>query len=262
MSIMRYSIITICYNSAKTVERTIKSVLAQSYKDYEYIIVDGASKDDTMKIVKSYEDKFDGRLHYISESDKGIYDAMNKGIKMAKGEIVGIVNSDDWLDKDALLNVDQAAMLPDAMKKVYTGDIMYYYNDGSTQLIRYNQKDLAHYAKVWRLGLNHPATFVPHQLYDEYGLFDINIKLQADSDFIDRLYHNGVKFVFIEKVLSNQSDGGASTSNLNKSLKDYKFILNKNVESPVLRSFYYFKYWIAVQIKKHSPTFLLKVHRK
>ena len=259
---MKFTIITVSYNSGQTIERTIQSVLAQSYQDFEYIIVDGASKDDTMKIVKSYEGKFDGRLRYISEPDKGIYDAMNKGIKMAKGEIVGIVNSDDWLDKDALLNVEQAAMLPDAMRKVYTGDIMYYYNDGSTQVIRYNQKDLAHYAKVWRLGLNHPATFVPHQLYDEYGLFDINIKLQADSDFIDRLYHNGVEFVFIEKVLSNQSDGGASTSNLNKSLKDYKYILNKNVKSQYLRSFYYFKYWIAVQIKKHSPAFLLKIHRK
>ena len=206
--------------------------------------------------------KFNHNPASPDEPDKGIYDAMNKGIKMAKGEIVGIVNSDDWLDKDALLNVEQAAMLPDAMKKVYTGDIMYYYNDGSTQVIRYNQKDLAHYAKVWRLGLNHPATFVPHQLYDEYGLFDINIKLQADSDFIDRLYHNGVEFIFIEKVLSNQSDGGASTSNLNKSLKDYRYILNKNVESQAIRIFYYFKYWIAVQIKKHSPTFLLKIHRK
>ena len=259
---MRYSIITICYNSANTIERTIKSVLDQTYQDYEYIIVDGASKDDTMKIVKAYEPKFCGKLRWSSEPDKGIYDAMNKGIKMAKGEIVGIVNSDDWLDKDALLNVEQAAMLPDAMKKVYTGDIMYYYNDGSTQVIRYNQKDLAYYAKVWRLGLNHPATFVPRQLYEEFGLFDINIKLQADSDFIDRLYHNGVNFIFIEKVLSNQSDGGASTSNLNKSLKDYKYILNKNVKSQALRSFYYFKYWIAVQIKKHSPAFLLKLHRK
>ena len=259
---MRYSIITICYNSANTIERTIKSVLDQTYQDYEYIIVDGASKDDTMKIVKAYEPKFCGKLRWSSEPDKGIYDAMNKGIKMAKGEIVGIVNSDDWLDKDALLNVEQAAMLQDEMKKVYTGDIMYYYNDGSTQVIRYNQKDLAYYAKVWRLGLNHPATFVPRQLYEEFGLFDINIKLQADSDFIDRLYHNGVEFVFVEKVLSNQSDGGASTSNLNKSLKDYKYILNKNVKSQALRSFYYFKYWIAVQIKKHSPAFLLKLHRK
>lgn len=259
---MSFSIITISYNSGQTIERTIQSVLAQSYQDFEYIIVDGASKDDTMKIVKSYECKFDGRLRYMSEPDKGIYDAMNKGIKMAKGEIIGIVNSDDWLDKDALMNVHQASMLPNAMKKVYTGDIMYYYNDGSTQVIRYNRKDLAHYAKVWRLGLNHPATFVPRQLYDDYGLFDINIKLQADSDFIDRLYHNGVEFVFIEKVLSNQSDGGASTCNLNKSLKDYRYILNKNVENQFLRAFFFLKYWIAVQIKKHSPAFLLKVHRK
>ena len=257
---MKFSIITVSYNSEQTIERTIKSVLEQSFQDFEYIIVDGASKDGTLEIAKRYEAEFDGRMRWISEPDKGIYDAMNKGIKMSKGEIIGIVNSDDWLDKDALANVYNASK-ESGENKVYTGDIMYYYNDGTTQVIRYSQNDLSHYAKVWRLGLNHPATFVPHRLYDEHGLFDINIKLQADSDFIDRLYHKGVEFVFIDKVLSNQSDGGASTNNLNKSLKDYKYILNKNVESDSLRLFYYFKYWVAVQIKKKSPAFLLKLHR-
>ena len=259
---MRFSIITISFNSEKTIERTIKSVLSQSFKDFEYIIVDGGSKDETLDIVQKYEKLFEGRMKWNSEPDKGIYDAMNKGIRLAQGEIIGIVNSDDWLEDDSLMNVQQASMPLNDKGKVYTGNIRYYYNDGTSQIIHYTQKDLSHYAKVWRLGLNHPATFVPRQFYEQYGLFDINLRLQADSDFIDRLYYNGVEFVFIDKVLSNQSDGGASTSNFDKSLIDYKYILNKNVESPTLRLLYYLKYWVAVQIKKHSPALLIKLHRK
>ena len=97
-----FSIVTVCFNSEKTIKTTIESVLQQKYKDYEYIIVDGASKDGTMEIVKSYETKFEGRLRYISEPDKGIYDAFNKGIKMSKGKYVWIVNSDDYIEPNAL----------------------------------------------------------------------------------------------------------------------------------------------------------------
>ena len=98
----QFSIITICYNSSATIERTIKSVLAQTFTDYEYIIVDGGSKDSTLDIVKKYEPLFDGRMKWKSEPDKGIYDAMNKGISRSSGTIIGIVNSDDWLEADAL----------------------------------------------------------------------------------------------------------------------------------------------------------------
>lgn len=93
---MKLSIITVTYNSEKTLRDTIESVLSQTYTDYEYIIVDGASKDNTINIVKEYEPKFEGRMRWISEPDKGIYDAMNKGIKMSTGDVVGIINSDDF----------------------------------------------------------------------------------------------------------------------------------------------------------------------
>lgn len=258
---MRFSIITVSYNSEKTIERTIQSVLSQSCLDYEYIIIDGASTDATMNIVKTYESKFGGRLKFVSEPDRGIYDAMNKGISMAKGDVIGIVNSDDWLEVDTLEELTKTIGELKEKETVMTGDIRYHYNDGSTQIITYTQKDLKHYAKVWRLGINHPATFVPRAIYEKFGVFDINIKLQADSDFIDRLYHNGVPFVFISKILSNQSDGGASTNNLDKSLRDYKYILNKNVPNGLYRLIYYAKYWLAIQIKKYAPTYLLKLHR-
>lgn len=259
---MKFSIITVSYNSENTIERTISSILAQSYSDFEYIIVDGASRDRTIDIVKKFEKEFVGKMRYVSEPDNGIYDAMNKGISLAKGEIVGIVNSDDWLDSNALQNVYDALVESKHTNAVITGDIRYYYNDGSDQVISYGPEDLKRYAKMWRIGVNHPATFVSRKLYDDYGLFDTNIKLQADGDLITRLYYNNVPFVFIKKVLSNQSDGGASTKNFDKALHDYKYILKKNVPNPLLREYYYVKFLIAVQIKKIAPVSLLKIHRR
>ena len=94
---MKISIITVCYNSEKNIKDTLESVLKQTYKNYEYILVDGKSQDNTLKIIKKYEKKFKGKLKYISENDKGIYDAMNKGIKLSTGDIVGLINSDDIL---------------------------------------------------------------------------------------------------------------------------------------------------------------------
>ena len=102
---MKISVITATYNSAITVRDTFESVLAQTYKDIEYIVVDGLSKDNTIDIVKEYEPKFEGRMRWISEKDKGIYDAMNKGISMATGDVVGILNSDDFYTSNDSLSV-------------------------------------------------------------------------------------------------------------------------------------------------------------
>ena len=99
---MKISIITPCLNSAKTIRQTIESVLNQTYQDIEYIIVDGASTDGTLEIIQEYEDQFQGRMQYVSEPDNGIYDAMNKGIRMSHGNVIGIINSDDFYEEDAV----------------------------------------------------------------------------------------------------------------------------------------------------------------
>ena len=99
---MKISIITPCLNSAKTIRQTIESVLNQTYHNIEYIIVDGASMDGTLEIIQEYEPQFQGRLHYVSEPDHGIYDAMNKGIRMSHGNVIGIINSDDYYEQDAV----------------------------------------------------------------------------------------------------------------------------------------------------------------
>lgn len=131
-----FSIITISFNSEKTIERTINSVLAQTCKNYEYIVVDGNSKDATLDIIKKYEPMFEGRMSWKSEPDKGIYDAMNKGIRRSKGDIIGIVNSDDWLEPNALENVWNAfEENGKSLDAVYCGWIKFHYDNGDVQII-------------------------------------------------------------------------------------------------------------------------------
>lgn len=216
-----FSIITITYNSEKTIERTLKSVLSQTYTDFEYIIVDGASKDSTINIVRKYEPLFDGRMKWKSEPDTGIYNAMNKGIMRSSGEIIGIVNSDDWLETDALqILVEEMAHDEENRRKILTGEVLFHYDDGSTQLYPTSYERYEYFAKRYRMGLNHPATFVPRCIYDKMGVFDEEFKLYADADFILRCYKAGVGVHFINKVLSNMADGGASNVRSRKALDD------------------------------------------
>ena len=209
----KFSIITISYNSVKTIERTIQSVLAQICKDYEYIIVDGASKDGTLDVVKKYEPLFEGRMKWISELDTGIYNAMNKGIKRSSGEIIGIVNSDDWLEKDALDVVAKAfADNGEDVDALYCGGISFHRTDGRVKRWDVNLKSFKRQAPLYIMsGIRHPATFVPRQVYDRIGLFNEQMKLSADQDFILRCHFNGVRFIEIPQILSNMSEGGIST---------------------------------------------------
>lgn len=208
-----FSVITICFNSEKTIERTIKSVLAQTNQDYEYIIVDGASTDKTLEIVKKYEPLFKGRMKWKSEPDNGIYDAMNKGIRRASGDIIGIVNSDDWLEPKALDIVENTFKENNYnTHTLYCGGINYIVADGSVKRWDVNLKSFKRQVPLFVMsGIRHPATFVPHQVYDKIGVFDDQMKLSADQDFILRCYYGGVRFIEIKHVLSNMSEGGLST---------------------------------------------------
>ena len=210
---MRFSIITVCYNSEKTIERTIKSVLAQTCKDYEYIIVDGSSKDGTLDIVKRYEPLFEGRMKWKSEPDKGIYDAMNKGISMSSGEIIGIVNSDDWLEPDALEKVRTAIEANhNNMDALYCGGINYHLVGGGVKEWPVSIEALHRDAKMYIVsGVRHPGLFVPARIYDKLGAFNEVLKLSADADFMLRCYHGNVPFIDIKAIISNMSEGGFST---------------------------------------------------
>ena len=130
------SILTATYNSEKTLRDTIESVLRQSFRDFEYILIDGGSKDRTVDIIKEYEPKFEGRLRYISEPDNGIYDAMNKGIRMATGDVVGILNSDDFYTADDALQTIADAFEQHDIDATY-GDIHFVNDDDLTKMLRY-----------------------------------------------------------------------------------------------------------------------------
>ncbi len=225
-----FSIITVSYNSEKTIERTIQSILKQSYENFEYIVVDGKSSDATISIVDSYLLKFNGRLHYISEADSGIYNAMNKGISRAKGDIVAIVNSDDWLENNALQIVAdniQSHALNLKTPFLIAGQMNFHYDNGTIQVMKTNEKKYLYYAKQYRMGLNHPATFVSRITYDIVGVFDENLKLYADCDFILRCKKMNVQVCFLDDILTNMADGGASNVYSSQGIKDRRYVLHK-----------------------------------
>lgn len=205
MSEKKFSIITVTYNSEKTIRDTLESVLKQAYDNYEYIIVDGKSTDHTMDIVREYEKKFAGKLVYVSEPDGGIYDAMNKGIRMAKGEIIGIINSDDWYEEDALQKVyDHCTDDPYAIYYGYMRTI----DSNNGKEIRCT---IHHPEYIREAMINHPATFVSRKVYETYGSFDCQYKMSADYDFIIRMTkEDKVKFVPVYEILSVFRLGGIS----------------------------------------------------
>lgn len=258
---MRYSIITVSYNSKKTIERTIKSVLAQSEKDYEYIIIDGDSKDGTIDIVKYYEPLFEGRLRWISEPDKGIYNAMNKGISMAKGDVIGIVNSDDWLEMDALITISEAINTLRINTKssfVLTGVMKFHYKDDSVQVIRRTYEQFLSGTKKYDMYLNHPATWVSSEAYKEIGYFDENIKILADNDLMLRLHFNKIPFHFISVVVTNMADGGVSNHFSTIRLKDRNMIVNKYEKSIINKLYLLAPYYIKELVKWILPLKLIR----
>ena len=248
MNRLTFSIITICFNSEKTIERTIKSVLAQTYKDFEYIIVDGSSRDGTLDIVKRYEPLFEGQMKWKSEPDKGIYDAMNKGIRMATGDIIGIVNSDDWLEPNTLDIVANAFVQNGKdTNALYCGGINYHRTDSTIKRWGVNLKSFEWQASLYIMsGIRHPATFVPRQVYERIGLFNDQMKLSADQDFVLRCYYAGVRFVEIPEALSNMSEGGLSTEGSERarrlSTEDRKLMLH-NFNKRGLEYYWLFYTW-------------------
>ncbi|MCM1441735.1 MAG: glycosyltransferase [Bacteroidales bacterium] len=214
---MKISIITATWNSGKTVRDTIESVLGQSYADIEYLIVDGASKDNTLEIVKEYEPKFDGRLRYVSEPDKGIYDAMNKGIAMATGDVVGILNSDDFYTSSNIVEtiVRTFEDAGEDLGAVY-GDIHYVDDSDLSKCVRYYSSAGFRRSKM-RMGWMpaHPSFYCRKSVYDKYGTFDTSFRIGADFENLLRLiFVNHIQIKYIPLDFVTMRTGGASTSGL------------------------------------------------
>lgn len=213
---MKISIITATFNSGATVRDTIESVLKQTYPDIEYLIVDGASKDETVSIIREYEHKFGGRLHYISEPDKGIYDAMNKGIKMATGDVVGILNSDDFFtSNDVITRVADAFTQEKDIDAVY-GDIHFVKDENLQKCTRYySSKSFRPWLLRFGFMPAHPSFYCKKSVFEKYGLYDLQYRTSSDFEMMVRLLGKyKIKAKYLSMDFVTMRAGGESTAGL------------------------------------------------
>lgn len=204
MNNKKVSIITACLNSEKTIEQTIQSVLNQTYPNIEYILVDGKSTDRTLEIISKYQNRI---AMCISEQDKGLYDAMNKGISMATGDIIGIINSDDWYAPDAVANVVRT-FSKKKMDVVY-GLMEIIHSDGHISRVKNGSLE----QMLYRMVIPHPTAFVRKEIYQKIGNFDLQYRVVADYDLFLRIYLNNCRIQQIPCVLAYFREGGLSTAN-------------------------------------------------
>ena len=213
---MKISLITITYNSEITLSDTIQSVLNQTYPNIEYIIVDGASKDNTVSIIKEYEPLFKGSMKWISEPDKGLYDAMNKGIRMATGDIVGILNSDDFFTSNEILQKNANAFLQDAKLDAVYGDVHFVNPYDLKKCVRYYSSKVFK-RSFMKLGFMpaHPSFYIRRECFEKYGLYKTDYKIAADFEFLLRvIYNEKIKIQYLPIDMVTMRTGGASTSGL------------------------------------------------
>lgn len=213
---MKVSVITICYNSEKYIQQTIEAVLNQTYNDIEYIIVDGGSTDGTLEIIRQYEERFSGKLHWVSEPDHGIYDAMNKGINMATGELIGIINSDDWYELDAIENAVKEFDVNQPYQIIY----------GMVRVIedeKEKQVYLNRHEAIEEMAMAHPACFVSKRVYRDKGTYSLKYKIVSDWELFLRIRNDTeISYKPIYKILANFRTGGASSNIANTSIENVK----------------------------------------
>lgn len=208
MSKIKISIITVCYNSSETIEDTIKSIASQTYKNVEYIIVDGASKDNTLDIVKSYNSIV---TKFISEKDNGIYDAMNKGIQLASGDVIGILNADDVLNNEFILE-KVAKVFEDESVDASYGDLKYVRKDDLTKVVRFWKSGVYSEGKFYYGWMPpHPTFYVRKSIYSNLGLYRTDMPSASDYELMLRFIHvNKIRLHYIEEVIVLMREGGLS----------------------------------------------------
>ena len=214
---MKVSIITVVYNRADVIRDTIESVLSQTYKNIEYIIIDGASTDGTMDVVNEYKDKIS---KIISEPDRGLYDAINKGIKEATGDVIGLIHSDDfYLDNLVIQRVVDTFKKEN--KHMLFADLLYIKGDNKDKVLRYySAKNFT--VKKLKYGFMppHPTLFVKKEVYEKYGLFKIDYKIAADYEmFVRLLLVNKLSFSYIHLPIVKMRVGGVSSGGIRRKIE-------------------------------------------
>lgn len=226
---IKISIITVTYNSSKTISDTIESVISQRYKNLEYIIIDGSSKDNTIDIVKNYENKSDISIKWISEKDNGIYDAMNKGIKMATGDIIGILNSDDFYTDNNVLSLVADEFAQNRELDAVYGDVHFVDSDNLNKCVRYYSSKIFK-RSLMRLGFMpaHPSFYMRKEKFNEIGLYKTNYRIAADFEFLLRaIFVNRIKTKYLHIDMVTMRTGGASTSGISS----HKTIMKEHLKA-------------------------------
>ncbi len=213
----KISIITVTYNSAQTLEQTIQSVLSQDYPNLEYIIVDGKSTDDTLTVIEKYKDKI---AHFISEKDDGLYHAINKGINLATGDIVGILHADDFYTKNDVLTGIAQTFKMNAADAVYA-DLYYVDKNNTDKIIRtWKSGSFSPNKFLWGWMPPHPTFFVKKDIYNKYGVFNTTLRSAADYEIMLRLlYKHKIKAAYLPEFIVKMRVGGQSNASLQNRVK-------------------------------------------
>lgn len=222
---MKISIITVTYNDALTIRDTFESILVQTYYDIEYIVLDGCSKDITVDILKEYEPKFNGRMRWVSEKDNGMYDAMNKGIQMATGEVIGIINSDDFYHRKNVI-AEIAKGFNDQDVQAIFADVRFVHPANLDKTVRYySSKNFS--PNCFRFGFMpaHPSFFTYKKNFETYGYYQTDYKIAADYELLIRfLYTYQLKYKYLPLDVMKMRTGGMSTASWKSNV-----ILNKEI---------------------------------
>ena len=243
---MKVTIITAVYNGAEHIKSCIESVLNQDYPNIEYILVDGASKDSTLSIINSFGSKI---AKVISEPDRGMYDAMNKGLRVATGDIVGILNSDDFYANNQIINKVVESFKSSGADSLYA-DIAFVSKENLNKTVRYYSSSSF---KPWKFRFGympaHPSFFLKRQVYEKFGHFKSDYKLCADFDLIVRLYHtHKISYVYLPEMIVKMRMGGKSNQSVANIMLLNREILRGCLENGIKTNiiFIYLKYFTKV----------------
>ena len=238
---MKFSLITVSYNSVLTIEETINSVLNQSYKNIEYILIDGGSNDGTLDIINRYKERIST---IVIESDQGIYDAMNKGIEIAKGDIVGILNSDDvYTDENTIEKVFNEIEATPSLD-VYLSDIAFF--EGTIYNLKVVRRVRAKYFRPWKLRFGwmppHPGMFIKRDVFNKLGNYDLSFKIASDYEFCIRAFWKAeIKYRFLDLCSVYMREGGISTKNLQSNL-----IITEEIIKACKKNIFYTNYFFVL----------------
>ncbi|MCZ4244684.1 glycosyltransferase family 2 protein [Pedobacter punctiformis] len=236
---MKISVITVVYNAEAYLEDCIQSILAQDYADVEYIVVDGGSTDSTLSIIERYKSKIH---HFVSEKDKGLYDAINKGIALATGEVIGLLNADDVLAGKDILSLVADAFIKEPQIEGLYGDLNYV-DPATKKIIRNWRSKPADFNDVERGWMPaHPTLYLKRSLFDLFGVYALDLGTAADYDLILRYFYiHKIKTTYLPYLMVNMRTGGVSNQSLKSRIDaafyDYKALKRNKIRWPLLALF-------------------------